>query len=74
MRIWNSIISVASMLQDGVIWGLNPSRRKRCLFSKMPEAHTASYPVGNGFFPQGYSSRGMKLATHLHLVMKYGME
>ena len=31
--------------------------------------HPASYSMGNGVFSQGYSSRGMKLTTHLHLLL-----
>jgi hypothetical protein len=37
-------------------------------------AHPASYPMGTrGLFPWGYSGRGVKMATHLHLVPRSRM-
>ena len=36
-------------------------------------AHTASYSVGTGVLPRGYSGRSVKLTAHLHLVPRLRM-
>jgi len=36
-------------------------------------AHPASYPTGMGYFPGGKGGRGVKLATHIHLVLRSRM-
>jgi hypothetical protein len=44
-----------------------------CTLSNHP-VQTASYPMSDkGLFPWGYSSRGVKLTTHLHLVSRSRM-
>jgi hypothetical protein len=46
-----------------------------CLLHNV-EAHPGSCTVGMGegaLFPQGYSSRGLKLIIHVHLVLRSRM-
>jgi len=38
------------------------------IFSLCHGAHPASYPMGTGDSFQGYSSRGVKLITHPHVI------
>jgi hypothetical protein len=79
-RSRDSLASVVTRLRIGRrgVGGSNSGKSKKFFSSLKPLdrlwEHTASYSIGAEVLSQGYSSRGVKLTSHCHLVRRLRMD